>query len=159
MERRSRLAGLAAVGLVVVVAGAALAVRGPRTDSDTSPAAASQAADPDANDAADSVAHVAERLEAAGIDVEPAVLDDLAERYGVGGAVRVVAWADETGKSVEEIAAMRDGDGTEGSTMGWGQIAKVLGVNPGIGEIMGNGGGHGRDTAPGQLKKDDATDE
>ena len=28
---------------------------------------------------------------------------------------------------------MRDGDGTPESVMGWGQIAKELGVHPGIG--------------------------
>ena len=50
---------------------------------------------------------------------------------------------------------MRDGDGTEGSAMGWGRIAKELGFHPGIGSIMGNGGGHGRDNAPGQ--QDDET--
>ena len=34
-------------------------------------------------------------------------------------------------------------------------------MHPGIGSIMGNGGGHGRDDAPGQTKKggDDAADE
>jgi hypothetical protein len=55
------------------------------------------------------------------------------------------------------IRLMRDGDGTEESGMGWGEIAKDLGVHPGIGSIMGNGGGHGRDDAPGQ--QDRGTDE
>ena len=53
-----------------------------------------------------------------------------------------------------DIAAMRDGDGTPESVMGWGQIAKKLGVHPGIGSVMGNGGGHGRDDAPGQQEDD-----
>jgi hypothetical protein len=43
--------------------------------------------------------------------------------------------------------------------MGWGQIAKDLGVSPGIGSIMGNGGGHGRDGAPGQNKGKGAEDD
>jgi len=34
--------------------------------------------------------------------------------------------------------------------MGWRQIAKDLGVRPGIGSIMVNDGGHWRDNAPGQ---------
>jgi hypothetical protein len=42
--------------------------------------------------------------------------------------------------------------------MGWGRIAKDLGVNPGIGSIMGNGGGHGRDNASGQQGRDDEED-
>lgn len=49
---------------------------------------------------------------------------------------------------------MRDGDGSEDSGMGWGRIAKELGFSPGIGAIMGNGGGHGRDNAPGQQGRD-----
>jgi hypothetical protein len=54
---------------------------------------------------------------------------------------------------------MRDGDGTEGSGMGWGQIAKELGVHPGIGSIMGQGGGHGRENAPGQQKDRDGEED
>jgi hypothetical protein len=88
----------------------------------------------------------ADRLAAAGIEADVAVLADLASRYGLGGAVRLVAWSDEAGLTVEELAAMRDG----GS--GWGQIAQELGVHPGLGAIMGNGGGHGREDAPGQIK-------
>ncbi len=37
--------------------------------------------------------------------------------------------------------------------MGWGQIAKDLDVDPGIGSIMGQGDGHGRDNAPGQQDR------
>ena len=58
-----------------------------------------------------------------------------------------------------KIRAMRDGDGTEGSGMGWGQIAKELGVHPGIGSIMGQGGGHGRENAPGQQKDRDGEED
>ena len=68
--------------------------------------------------------------------------------------MRVAAWAQESGTSAADIAAMRDGDGTPESVMGWGQIAKELGVHPGIGSVMGNGGGHGRDDAPGQQEDD-----
>lgn len=86
------------------------------------------------------------------IPVDGALLDELAAAYGVGGAVRILAWAADPDDdvTVESIRAMRDGDGTEGSGMGWGRIARELGVHPGIGSIMGNGGGHGRDDAPGQ---------
>jgi hypothetical protein len=86
--------------------------------------------------------------------VDEAVLGDLATRYGLGGAVRVMAWAADPNDeiTIETITDKRDGDGTEGSGMGWGQIAKELGFHPGIGSIMGNGGGHGRDNAPGQQE-------
>lgn len=36
--------------------------------------------------------------------------------------------------------------------MGWRQIPKELGVHPGIGSIMGNGDGHGRENAPGEQE-------
>jgi hypothetical protein len=73
--------------------------------------------------------------------------------------VRIVAWSGGDTTAMDEIRRMRDGDGTEGTAMGWGRIAKALGVHPGIGSIMGNGGGHGRDGAPGQNKDDDAGDD
>jgi hypothetical protein len=42
-------------------------------------------------------------------------------------------------------------------------MANELGLNPGIGSIMGPGGEHGRENAPGQTKdkpdRDDAEDE
>ena len=68
----------------------------------------------------------------------------LAAKYGVGGAVRLEAWAKATGKTVAQLAAMRDGG------MGWGAIAhqlekadSSLNLSPGIGWIMGHGHGHG----------------
>ena len=52
--------------------------------------------------------------------------------------------------SLADLRALRD-DGA-----GWGQMAHDLGVSPGIGSIMGQGGGaagdHGRESAPGQQK-------
>ena len=70
------------------------------------------------------------------------MLTELATKYGVGGAVRIVAWSAADPDRMADLRAMRDGDGSEGSGMGWGQIAKELGVHPGIGSIMGNGGDH-----------------
>ncbi len=72
--------------------------------------------------------------------------------------MRLLAWADATGMSLADLRAMRD-DGA-----GWGQIAHDLGVSPGIGSIMGEGGDasgeHGRESAPGQQKpKPDHGDE
>jgi hypothetical protein len=68
----------------------------------------------------------------------------------VGGAVRVLAWADAEGIDVSVITAKRDGTETEPG-MGWGRIARDLGVHPGLGSIM--GGGQGREDAPGQQEQ------
>jgi hypothetical protein len=151
MTRGNRLAGLGAAILIVAMTGTALALRGPRNQEQPVAPAASQAAEEeaDAPPSAEALAHAQERLEASGVTVDAAELEGLAGRYGLGGAVRVMAWAEESGTSVADIGAMRDGDGTPESVMGWGQIAKDLGVHPGIGSIMGRGGGNGRDDAPG----------
>jgi hypothetical protein len=149
VNRPNRIALLLAGVLVVVLAGTALATRSPVTDS-PSPM---QADDPEALDAA-AVDHAVERLGASGIEADAARVTELASEHGVGGAVRILAWADELEGTVsaDDIVAMR----AEG--LGWGQIAKDLGVHPGLGSIMGHGGGHGRDTAPGQQKDRDSDD-
>ena len=134
MDRRYRLALLATLTLLAVVAGTVAATRPPpRVADDSAPLAdeEDEASDPEA------ITHAIDRLAQNEIAVDEAVFNDLVARYGVGGAVRVAAWADETGMTVDEIAAMRDGEG--GTTVGWGRLAKELGVRPGIGAIMGNG--------------------
>jgi hypothetical protein len=152
MTRGTRLALLAAVALIVAVSGSVLARPAPTRDD---PPSAVTQDEEDAPPSADALVHAGDRLRAKEIAVDDAQLADLAERYGVGGAVRILAWAADPDDeiTVESIAALRDGDGTEGSVQGWGQIARELGVHPGIGGIMGNGGGHGRDTAPGQQDR------
>jgi hypothetical protein len=152
MSRRSRLSALVALALVFVATGTVLALRAPQ-----SPAEPRQLAQDgeDGQPSAEDLAHAGERLAANDLEVSDDLLAELAAEYGVGGAVRVVAWAGADDARMAEIRAMRDGDGTEGSGMGWGQIAKDLGVHPGIGSIMGQGGGHGRDNAPGQQDRDD----
>jgi hypothetical protein len=155
MSRLKRLGVFIALALAVGVVGTALAMRPPQ--SPDQPTQLAQDGEDEAPPSAEDVAHAAERLEAAGFEVSNDVLTELAGQYGVGGAVRVVAWAGGDAAQIAEIRAMRDGDGTEGSGMGWGQIAKELGVHPGIGSIMGQGGGHGRDDAPGQQGRDDAS--
>lgn len=81
------------------------------------------------------VARLAER----GITTTSADLGALAAKVGVGGAVRVLVFADAAGKTPAEIVALFE------SGKGWGVIAKELGLRPGIGSIMGNG--HGLDKA------------
>jgi len=145
MNRTNRFALVAAVLLLLVLAGTTLATRAPGQDA----APAQQGTDPEAPDP-EGLRHAAERLAASGIPADEGVLAELAGEYGVGGAVRVLAWASETGVSVQSIRDLR----AEGK--GWGVIARELGVHPGIGGVM--GGGQGRDHAPG-LQGDRGGDE
>lgn len=155
MNRRNRVAILAGAAVVLAATGSVLAIRAPAAQD--LPAGVTQeeeASPPSAED----LAHAAERLQAKGLDTSR--LEELAAVYGIGGAVRLIAWSSDpdVGLTVDQLRAMRDGDGTEGSGMGWGRMAKDLGVHPGIGSIMGNGGGHGRENAPGQARKAETGD-
>jgi hypothetical protein len=157
MSRSTRLALLAGVMLILAVSGTVLATRQPQVANAPSSLADE---DEDAPPATGDLAHAADRLRASDIAVDEAVLEELATVYGVGGAVRILAWSadPEDDITVESIRALRDGDGSDGSGMGWGSIARELGIDPGIGSIMGNGGGSGnglgRDSAPGQQDRD-----
>jgi hypothetical protein len=130
MNRTTRLA-LGVGVLLILVAGTALASQLPRDSSPRSPLAASPEAE--APPTAEELGHAAERLAAHGINASTDQLAALAQDYGLGGAVRLLAWSKSTGKTVDELRAMRDG----GS--GWGVLARELGVHPGIGWIMGGG--------------------
>jgi hypothetical protein len=154
MSRTNRVAILAALALLLAAAGTVIATRAPSAPDQPS----QLGQDPeDAPPTAEELAHAAERLAANELSVSDELLAELAGQYGIGGAVRIVAWSGGEETAMATIRDMRDGDGTEGSGMGWGQIAKKLGVHPGIGSIMGQGGGHGRDNAPGQNRDEDDT--
>lgn len=154
MSRTNRIALVAAAALLLVATGGVLANRAPvPRDTPAAPAASHQPQtepEADAPPTGEEIAHAEDRLEASGVAVDDGVLAGLAARYGLGGAVRLLAWSSATAVAVDDIAAMRDGTDTEPG-MGWGRIARELGVHPGIGSIMGSG--HGRDGAPGQLKQ------
>lgn len=173
---------LAVLALLLLVAGTAFAVRNPAGFDHRSPVAASHQPKAsgdvaDENDtenepeddtdaqggppSAQLLAKLHERLSAVGLDTDDATLTALIEDNGVGGAVRLLAWADASGTSVADLQQMH-ADGT-----GWGEIAHQLdadgslGLSPGIGWIMSGGHGHaadahatthGRDTAPGQNR-------
>ncbi len=145
MNRSIRI-GLFALLLLAVVGGSAWAAAGPHSNKTPSFADASEA--PESPPSADELARVVDKLAAQGITTDAEELAALAAKYGMGGAIRLVAWADATGKTVVELSTMRD-DG-----QGWGQMAHELGLSPGIGWIMGNGhaGDHGKANAPGQQK-------
>ena len=153
MNRTDRIALVAVVVLSLLAAGGVVANVLPAGRDAPSQA---DSEDGDGAPTADELAHAADRLAANGIAVDDAVLNDLAARYGLGGAVRVLAWSDATAMDVDEIAAMRDGTDAQPG-MGWGKIAHELDVHPGIGSIMGNG--NGREDAPGQKKKEEAAEE
>jgi hypothetical protein len=152
MTRSTRIIIFTAT-LLILVGGTTLASRLPR-GTNQGPLAASQAAasaeEPEAPPAADELAHALDRLQDNGITATQGQLSSLAAQYGLGGAVRLFAWSDQTGISIANLRARRD------SGEGWGQLAKELGVSPSLGSIM---GGHGRDTAPGQLKDKTANDD
>lgn len=152
MSRTNRIALFASLALLVALAGGALANRAPQLADEPEELAASHEAE--AENAGDGASVARDRLADAGIEADAAEFDDLAARYGVGGAVRLYAWADATGMSVEEIAALRDGDG---EPVGWGRIAKDLGVHPGIGSIMGRG--NAPDEPPGLENRPDRDDD
>jgi len=141
--RRSVRIGLFALLLVGVIGGSVWAANSPHTKQTPQNQAGSH--EPEASPAADELARAVDRLKAQGINSTVAQLGDLAGTYGLGGAVRLVAWADASGKSLAELRALRDGG------QGWGQMARDLGLSPGIGWIMGGGhaDGHGNAGAHG----------
>lgn len=172
MNRTASVLG-AVVALVLVAAASTLAAPSERAVERMAPAAASHQPDPPGTEAQDAdegppSAELLDRLVVklgdVGIDADADTIAGLAADYGVGGAVRLLAWADAAGMSADEIAAMFD------SGLGWGEVAAQLkegdaslDLSPGIGWIMGGGSGQGngqaqglglgRAGAPGQQKK------
>ncbi len=163
MSRGNRLALLAAATLVLAVSGTVLATRAPQAPNEPAallaPSDEAQPKTADSPPTAEELADVAERLIAREIPFDEGQLADFAARYGLGGAVRILAWAADpsVAMTAAQIAEMRDGDGI--TSVGWGRLAKEIGAHPGIGWIMGNGGGHGRDDAPGQQDEGSGTDD
>ena len=153
MNRTQRIALAAAAVLLLAAVGSVMANRAPAARD--VPAVPASSHEPEAQDEADApptteeLAHAAARLQANEIPFTDPQLSNLATRYGLGGAVRLLAWAQAEAIDVETIAAMRDGtDGEPG--MGWGRIARELDVHPSIGSIMGSG--NGREGALGQQE-------
>jgi len=166
MNRYARIL-IAVLALLLVVAGSALATKGGKSAEHRSPVAASHQpessdvektetdtdADAESSEGAPSdklLGRLVDRLADAGIDTDAETLAALAADYGVGGAIRLVTWADASGMDASELAAMFD------SGMGWGEIAHQLmegdpslDLSPGIGWVIGKGhaNGHGQATA------------
>lgn len=162
---------VAVLALVLLVAGTAFATHSPGKDH-PGPVAASQEASPEAEsdepspatapkteanaDESDGAQLTEDRAQALVdlLDAQQIVattdeLKTLAAKYGVGGAMRMEAWAAATGKTVDELASLYDAAG-----VGWGAFAKQLeqadsslSLSPGIGWIMGHGHGHANSNA------------
>jgi hypothetical protein len=140
VNRTLRVSLLLVLLIVLASTAGALAFRGAAGTGGESPEAA--------EGAGDNVERVVERLGDAGITTDATELEALADAHGIGGAVRILAFAGAAGVDPSEIVAMRD-DG-----MGWGQIRRALAeahegfdLPPGIGWIMGGNGqgeGHGQ---------------
>jgi hypothetical protein len=98
---------------------------------------AESAESPGASPSDRQIAAVLADLQAAGIPATADQIRALAAKVGLGGAVRVLSFANASGKTPDEILAMFE------SGQGWGQIAAELDltIGPGIGGIM--SGGHG----------------
>ncbi len=161
MDRTNRLALLGAGALLLAVTGSVLATRAPSGPAEPALLAASHQAEAenetDTEEAdGDGLARAQERLAERGLDTSR--LAELAERYGVGGAVRLIAWSDQTGTGIDDLVTMRNTGGVDGEPMGWGRMARELGLHPGLGGIMGNGNGHGNGNAggpPGHARRPD----
>jgi hypothetical protein len=157
MNRTTRVI-VAVVALLLFLGGTAVAVRAPAPGNvvglhEASEAPESEAPEksdapetegPEAPPTAEKLADLVNSLKLAGITADASTLSALAQKYGLGGAVRIEAWAKASGKSVAEISAMRD------AGAGWGQIARQLNaaatglhLSPGIGWIMSNGHSQG----------------
>jgi hypothetical protein len=119
--------------------GASKAPKAAHPDGSEGPEASEEAEGPEGSEgppSADELARLVDRLKAAGITATASELGDLATKVGVGGAVRVYAFAHASGKTPAEILAMFQ------AGKGWGEIDHELGlsIGPGIGWIMGHGG-------------------
>lgn len=141
--------------LLLLVAGSALANKGFRAQEQPGVVAQDEEEGTPSQQVLDKIVT---RLGNAEIVTTPEAVAELAATYGVGGAVRLLAWADAAEMDPAAIGAMFD------SGMGWGEIARQLNeedeegdleLRPGIGWVMGGGQGegHGKANAPGQAKK------
>lgn len=152
---------VAALALLLLVASAAFAAAGPTGLSHRAPAANSHQPDPSSEadpsepadpssptDPAGPSQQLLDRIVTdfgnEGVTTDADTVAALAADYGVGGAVRILSWADAAGVDPSVITDMLD------SGMGWGQIGKQLNsdypdanVSPGIGHLMSGGTGHG----------------
>lgn len=137
MVRSQRLTPVAIAVAAILVLGASVATASLLPSLPGLPALAQSSPEAEQGPSAEKVAKVVERLGAAGIKTTSEEFTTLAAKYGVGGAVRILAFADAAGKSTADITAMFD------AGKGWGEIRRELGlsIGPGIGWIMGQGHG------------------
>jgi hypothetical protein len=135
MNQSRRLTPIALGVAAILVLGGSIAAAAMFPSVDAQPKTAQ--ASPEAKEApsAEKIQSILDRLGTVGIKATADEFKTLAEKYGVGGAIRVLAFADAAGKSTADITALFD------SGKGWGLIRRELGltIGPGLGWIMGQG--------------------
>ncbi len=138
MIERRRLTIVVAALAAVVLLGGTVAVAAFLPPAGGQPPAAQASPEAKEKPSAEKVHRILEGLKNAGIGTTTEEFSALADKYGVGGAVRVLAFADASGKTAAQISALRD------AGKGWGAIRRELGISigPGIGWLMGRGHGH-----------------
>ena len=151
IERRRLTIVAAGVAAVVLLGGVAAAALLPPLSGQPQTAQSS----PEAKEkpSAEKVQRILEGLKNAGINTTTEEFAALADKYGVGGAVRVLAFADASGKTAAQISALRD------AGKGWGEIRRELGlsIGSGIGWLMGRG--HGDEASKGAKGAGSGDDE
>jgi hypothetical protein len=141
MNQSRRLTPIALGIAAILILGGSIAAAAVLPRVITLPGTAQASPEADEKPSAEKVQGILDRLSAVGIKATADEFNALAEKYGVGGAVRVLAFAHAAGKSTADITAMFD------AGKGWGEIRRELGltIGPGIGWIMGHGHGQAKD--------------
>jgi hypothetical protein len=139
MNQSRRLTPIALGLAAILILGGSIAAAAVLPKVISPPGAAQASPGAKEKPSAEKVQAILDRLGAAGIKTTADDFNALADKYGVGGAVRALAFAHAAGKSTSDITAMVD------AGKGWGQIRRELKltISPGIGWLM----GHGHDKA------------
>lgn len=147
MNRTKRIAILGALALLVALAGTAVANLERTAETPVRQLADEHDAPPDQDESEEPPDDVAVQRVADRLGTDPERVRALAAEHGFGTAVRLLAW-EAAGADTDDVLRRR------AAGQGWGVIAKdlELDVHPGLGSIIGNGAGHGREHAPGQQK-------
>ena len=139
MRRSVQLTPVVLGVAAVLVLGASIAFAAvlPNVLSGNQPQTGQSSPKPEGAPSTKNVDRILERLKAAGISTTAEEFNALAAKYGVGGAVRALAFAHAAGKSTADITAMVD------AGKGWGEIRRDLNltIKPGIGWLLGNSDG------------------
>src|SRR5688572_3333610 len=103
MSRGIRIALLGGAALLLAVSGTVFAIRQPQAADE--PAGVTQ--DEETPPTAEDLAHAVDRLQDKGLDASR--LEELAATYGIGGAVRLIAWSSdpEVNMTIDQLRTLR----------------------------------------------------